>query len=414
MRPEPKLTITEFKNPAGSVSYRVSGVIDGERIRKNFPTRAEAAAEKQALEIEAMQRDFGMRRALTRLSDEQLHEAESAFQRLQGKPRPLTFYIDYAIANFREPSEQKSLESAIEDYIASKRQEAAEGHLSSVQIARIEWDLRRLLKRFPGVAMAEITTTALIGYLEDCNVGMKTFNNMRGVLSTFFKHGFLRGWINENPVLRVPHYRIRKMRGMASTFSATQAAELMAHFEEVDGGRWIPYFALCLFAGIRPGVPGGEITRIKPADVNLKEGYIYVSAEASKVREPRHIQIQPNLRKWLEAYPLDRYPIIIGDFKKRREKFKDQFNLTHDVLRHTFISMFVAKFRSIGEAAIQAGNSEAIIRRHYLNLKTQAEAEVFWSITPKRIQMPAASVDTFSPHDAHSTNQQSATAAAGR
>jgi hypothetical protein len=65
MRPEPKLTITEFKNPAGSVSYRVSGVIDGERIRKNFPTRAEAAAEKQALEIEAMQRDFGMRRALT-------------------------------------------------------------------------------------------------------------------------------------------------------------------------------------------------------------------------------------------------------------------------------------------------------------------------------------------------------------
>jgi hypothetical protein len=48
MRPEPKLTITEFKNPAGSVSYRVSGVIDGERIRKNFPTRAEAAAEGQA------------------------------------------------------------------------------------------------------------------------------------------------------------------------------------------------------------------------------------------------------------------------------------------------------------------------------------------------------------------------------
>jgi len=28
-------------------------------------------------------------------------------------------------------------------------------------------------------------------------------------------------------------------------------------------------------------------------------------------------------------------------------------------MRHTFISMFVAKFRSIGEAAIQAGNSEA-------------------------------------------------------
>jgi hypothetical protein len=53
-------------------------------------------------------------------------------------------------------------------------------------------------------------------------------------------------------------------------------------------------------------------------------------------------------------------------------------------MRHTFISMFVAKFRSIGEAAIQAGNSEGIIRRHYLDLKSAGEAETYWSIVPRR------------------------------
>ncbi len=53
-------------------------------------------------------------------------------------------------------------------------------------------------------------------------------------------------------------------------------------------------------------------------------------------------------------------------------------------MRHTFISMFVAKFRSIGEAALQAGNSETIIRKHYLDLKDAAEAEEFWGILPKR------------------------------
>ena len=46
--------------------------------------------------------------------------------------------------------------------------------------------------------------------------------------------------------------------------------------------------------------------------------------------------------------------------------------------------MFVAKYRSIGEAAIQAGNSESIIRRHYLDLKSTTEAEEFFSILPKR------------------------------
>ena len=52
--------------------------------------------------------------------------------------------------------------------------------------------------------------------------------------------------------------------------------------------------------------------------------------------------------------------------------------------------MFVAKFRSIGEAAIQAGNSESIIRRHYLDLKTTKEAEDFFGILPKHAKISAA------------------------
>jgi integrase len=177
---------------------------------------------------------------------------------------------------------------------------------------------------------------------------------------------------------------------VAVTLSTQQASDLMAHFEQFEGGRWVPYFALCLFAGIRPGVPNGEITKIRPADVNLDTGIISISAEASKVREPRRITIQPNLAAWLRAYPLSKFPIVVGDFQKRRAKFRDQFHLTHDVLRHTYISMHVAKFRSIGEAAIQAGNSESIIRRHYLDLKSPAEGADFFGIVPKLVTATTA------------------------
>jgi hypothetical protein len=52
------------------------------------------------------------------------------------------------------------------------------------------------------------------------------------------------------------------------------------------------------------------------------------------------------------------------------------------VLRHTFISMHVAKFRSMGDTALQAGNSEAIIKKHYLNLVSPEEADAFWQIVP--------------------------------
>jgi hypothetical protein len=218
---------------------------------------------------------------------------------------------------------------------------------------------------------------------------LKTFNNRRGVFSTFFKFAFHRGWTVENTILRVPHHRVRIRRGSAATFSAEQARKLMEFAETHEGGRWVPYFAICLFAGVRPGVPDGEITKLHPERICLESGGICIPDTVSKIREARRITIQPNLAARLRAYPLDKYPLVVGNFKKRRQPFRDRVNLTHDVLRHTFISMFVAKFRSIGEAAIQAGNSESIIRKHYLDLKTVTEAEEFFSILPSRKLTPA-------------------------
>jgi hypothetical protein len=42
--------ISEFANPSGEIVYRLYGRVDGQRIRKNFTTRAEAEAERQARE----------------------------------------------------------------------------------------------------------------------------------------------------------------------------------------------------------------------------------------------------------------------------------------------------------------------------------------------------------------------------
>jgi integrase len=386
--------ISEFTNPSGEIVFRVTGWLDGKRVRKNFPTRTEAEAERQILEIQRLQVETGIRVAATRLEDAQLKQAEALFGRLKGEPRSLSFYVHFALTNYREPEKQKPLADAVAEYITAKEHEFAQDQISIPQMSRIRWDLKRLREYFAGKTVAELTVSSLVAFLEVGRPGMKTHNNRRGILSTFIKFAFQRGWIAENPIPKVPHYRIRRKRGVAQTFTTAQARALMEYMETYDGGRWVPYFALCLFAGIRPGVPHGEITKLKPDAVNLEEGVLHVSAEVSKVREPRKVTIQPNLAAWLRAYPLDKHPIILGNFKKRRDRFAKKFNLTHDVLRHTFISMFVAKFRSIGEAAIQAGNSESIIRKHYLDLKTTKEAEEFFGIMPKRVSGAATAKPT--------------------
>ena len=383
MKPKNPFVISQFTNPSGEFVFRVSGWLDGKRIRKNFGTRPEAEAERQVLEIQRLQGETGIRPAVTRLTEDQLHEAEAVFRRLVSHSRPLSFYVEFALANFREPTTQKLLTEAITEYVATKKHEHEQDLLSGPYLTSLKRDLERLKKHFPNTTVAELTGPRLLEYFEARRAGLKTFNNRRGIVSTFLKYTLQRGWIIENPLAKIPPRRIRRRRGCAITFAAAQAAALMVHVEAHYPAA-VPFFALCLFAGIRPCLRTGEILRLKPEHVKLFEGVIRIDGEVSKVREPRNVTIQTNLAAWLRKYPLEKFPIIPTNLQHIREKVALKFPLAHDVMRHTFISMFVAKFRSLGEAALQAGNSESIIRRHYLDLKTMAEAEAFFGIQPKR------------------------------
>ncbi len=379
--------ISEFTNPSGEVVFRVAGWLDGKRVRRNFATRPEAKAEVDALEIQRLQGETGIRPTVTRLTEDQLHEAEAVFKRLSGKPHSLSFWVDYALANYREPARQKSITEAIADYIALKEHELAQDLISEPYLVRLRREMNRLPKRCPAVTMSDLTPARLVAYFEFGRASRKTYNNRRGVISGFLKFAQQRDWIAENPLIKVPAQRIRRRRGGAQTLTATAAKELM-EFVETNHPSAVPFFALCLFAGIRPCLRTGEIVRLKPSHVRLDEGKIRIDGEVSKIREPRTITIQPNLAAWLRAYPLEMNPIIPANLQHLRERAVEKFNLTHDVMRHTYISMFVAKFRSIGEAVLQAGNSESIIRKHYLDLKDPSEAELFYGIMPKRKPTP--------------------------
>jgi integrase len=382
---QPSFAVTRFENRNGVISWRVDGRLHGVRIRKNFKTREEAIAEKATQELKALQADAGLQSATTFLSEEQLREAETAFNRLKEKPRSLSFYLDYALTNYREPETQRLLADAVADYTAAKQHEREQDQISESHLVFMKRDLNRFVRSFPKATVAELTAERLINYFNLGKPSLKTYNNRRGIVSTFLKFAFQRGWISENPIAKVPHHRIRRKRGAVATLSTAKAAELMAAVEALDGGRFVPFFALCLFAGIRPCLRTGEILRLKPEDVNLETGFIFVSADVSKVREPRKVTIQPNLLAWLKAYPpTDERPIVPKNLQHVRARIAKAHGLSHDIMRHTFISMFVAKFRSIGEAAIQAGNSEAIIRKHYLDMKSQTEAEEFFGIMPKK------------------------------
>ncbi len=395
-----KFAVRRFKNRNGVFSFRVEGVLNGVRIRRNFKSQEEAAAEKSALEIKAMRLESDLRAVTTHLTEPQVREAEAAFRRLAGDKRSLSFCVDYALANHREPATQQTLAEAAKLYLAAKTEENKRGLISPSQLTTIRRHLAVLQRYFPKKSVGDLTAAQLAAHCQRGNAGLKTYNNRRGVLSTFFKFSLQRDWLATNPIAKVPHHRIAHRRGSAATLTAAQVEALMRHVETFQEGRLVPFFALCLFAGIRPCLRTGEILKLKPEHVRLDTGVIHIEPEISKVRMKRNVTIQPNLAAWLNAYPLKKYPIIFSNLQKHRAKIARSFGLSHDIMRHTFISMFVAKFRSMGEAALQAGNSETIIRKHYLDLKSASEAETFFGILPQRkIEDPSVSAKPSSAVD---------------
>ena len=390
--------ISEFTNPSGEIVFRVSGWLDGKRIRKNFPTRAEAQAERQALELAELQGESGMRAAATRLADEQLREAEAAFHRLEGRTRSLAFYLDFALSNYRDPVNDMTIAEAVKLYLGVREADEKLGHISHRQFTSFRCELRALQTAFPHKRVAELTPGNLTDFFRRDGASKKTFNNRRGLVGTFLKYCLLRDWVAANVIDKIEHHRgMGHRRGSAPCLSAAQCVEIMEWAENEHSGALVPFIALCLFAGIRPDLYEGEISKLEPKHVRLDTGVITIEPDVSKVRMKRNVTIQPNLGAWLRAYPLDLFPIWPCGFKRLRLEFRKRFQLGHDILRHTFISMFVGKFRSLGEAALQAGNSESIIRKHYLDLKTTGEADQFFGILPKQARLPVPPADVASP-----------------
>jgi len=297
-----EFVVSRFVNRNGATSWRVAGWLHGVRIRKNLPSREEAAAEKAALEIKGIQAASGLRPALTCLSDDQLREAESVFRTVADRKRGLTFYVNFALSNYRDPENEKSLKDAASIYVALRGAEEKLGHLSHRQFQSFRCELRALTTHFPNANVSELTPTKLTAFFQRGHVSKKSYNNRRGLVSAFLKYGLLQDWIAANPIEKVPHFRnVGHRRGSAVTLSAARCAEIMEWCETNHDGKLVPFAALCLFAGIRPDLYEGEISKLKPEHVRLDTGVIFIEPEVSKVRMKRAITIQPNLAAWLRA-----------------------------------------------------------------------------------------------------------------
>jgi hypothetical protein len=141
---------------------------------------------------------------------------------------------------------------------------------------------------------------------------------------------------------------------------------------------------LLLFAGIRPAVEDGEITRLEWEAVGKTE--IYVGHEVSKTGSDRHIPLGRRLRWWLRGHPAAG-PVTPPNWKRKYEGLRRAAGIGagQDLTRHTFASHYLAVHgeQETKQAMGHTAGSDTLLR-HYRRAVTKAQGLRYFGVVADR------------------------------
>ena len=395
----------EVKNGKGYASFIVQGwKEDGKWKRKQFKERSDAERFVALKRVELENKGRKLDMVLSPLSEAQTQEAVSAFDAL-GDAYTLKQAVEYFLQNHRPPEYTISINDGMKHYLDDKERDGVRPRT----IRQVKGVLRAFSKATKNPLMHEVTKPIIERYLRGLKAKdgkskakRKTWNSHRNELAQFFDWSKTedltthRPWCFNNPVEGIRLYsakQVAEQRPPVATTSPEQAQHIFSVLMRYRGGSLVKPFALAYFAGIRPDGELGKLAEREKELINLKTGIITIPAEISKTKDARQVHISDNLKKWLEAYK--EKLIIPENYISARVKTRKHFKLKHDETRHSFISYHVAIHRSVGEVALQAGNSESMVKKHYLNLHPREEGEHFFSLVPDMENMKAVLSDAI-------------------
>jgi hypothetical protein len=385
-----KIVVRELKDADGYTwtTHRVEGRDErGRRIRKCYKSRDQAVAYVTAMRTKLLNAQTAVTTAVTRLTPDQLKQAEAAFNRL-GDRYTLDQAVTYFVDNYAAPDEAVTLRTAVEKFTEGK------DDVRKNTLRNLKSTLQRFRDHVGGdTELHTITADHVRKFIASLRskdgasgVSKKTFNNVRNDVSSLLTWCMdpQRRWVAKNVARDIAMHdrdQLGHRDGIPDTLSVERACEVMAAAAKHEPPLAKAY-ALLLLAGIRPDDDGELFKLARRPDVdkliNLRTNNIVIPADVSKVKRQRKVRVCDALNKWLSQPG----PILPPNADRHIKAFRLTQKLTPDVCRHTFVTNHVAFHGSLADTAMQSGNSETVIRDHYADQVTKDEAAPFWRIVP--------------------------------
>lgn len=267
------------------------------------------------------------------------------------------------------------LEELLEEFIEAKtREERRQTSIDNLQRRVKAWLDREKLTTVAGINDAALRSLKLRK-----GVSAQTRINDMAAVSSFLSYLTVdRRILAANPMAGMSR-PTRDIR-MPRVLTPDQAKNLLEAAQQVEDGRLLRYFSLCLLAGLRPG----EAARLDPVAVVMTRGGRISVTLSKRRRRGRAVPISPTFRAWWSSAPQTPAPLF--DWERDRVAFdeiRERAGLIQrgtggerkklvvrlwqdDICRHTWISWRLAELKDEAQVALEAGTSVQMIHEHYL------------------------------------------------
>ncbi len=261
----------------------------------------------------------------------------------------------------------------VKEFLAAKEQDG----VSRRYLNQLGSDVNRFAAAFPGPIL-HVKSEQIDQWLRSLGVAPRTRNGMLTGLRTLFTFAKSRSYLSKNEVTEADSLAKAKV-GDTDT-EIFKPAEMRALMKAAPS-EVVPYLAIAAFAGLRPA----EIERLHWSAINLQRKIIEVRAGQAKTASRRIVPISDNLAAWLTPH-VGTGPVTQNETYREVTVLATRLEIKwpRNVLRHSFISYRLPLVKSAEQVALEAGNSPAIIFKHYRELATEEEAQEWFGIVPHR------------------------------
>lgn len=267
----------------------------------------------------------------------------------------------------------KPVQEVVNDLLDQKRKDKA----SERYIGSLKPCFNRFAKSFV-CNIGDITTPQVKTWIDGIGKEPQTRVNNRRMLNVLFEYAVEYGYAHDNPVKKVKRPNLKPKD--TPIYTPDQILKLL----NVCEADILPCIAIGAFAGLRPN----EILRLHWSDVDMIQKHIKVKTGIAKTASRRIVPIQDNLLSWLADYKDAKGKVWKGKYfpfyrKQKKTYIKAEVELLDDALRHSYGSYRLAQTQNAAQVALEMGNSETVVYKHYIELVTKADAQIYFDVKPE-------------------------------